>query len=146
MTHVRTQVRAWLQNGLAGSVDAGSRVFQRRALPLPKDLLPTLIFSVQNERSTDVAMGGTQERRLTVRVTACAKGDANSTEDILDRMALFVENVFSANPTMAGLIKDYTYQSAEYAFVGEAEKTLCTLALTFVLTLYTVNTDPQTSI
>lgn len=146
MTHVRTQVRAWLSSHLVGSPDAGARVFARRALPLEKNLSPTLIYSVQNERSADVSMDGTQERVLDVRVTACAKGDADDTEDVLDRLALFVEEVFAGAADMGGLIATYAYQSTEFSFAGEGEKTLCTAALTFALTLYTNRDDPETSL
>lgn len=146
MPHIRTQIRGWLKSNLAGSPDAGSRVFARRSLPLPKDLAPTLNFSFQAERSSDVSMDGTQERMPEVRIAACAKGDAEATEDILDRLALFVEGVFADNPTMGGLIDSYAYQSTEFSFSGEGEKVFCTAALTFVLTLYTKRTNPQTAL
>ncbi|MBX9456129.1 MAG: hypothetical protein KL863_08960 [Rhizobium sp.] len=146
MAHVRTQIREWLKINLAGSADAGPRVFARRTLPLAKELAPTLIFSIQNEMSVDISMSGTQERTEMLRVTACAKGDADETEDQLDRMALFVERVLSGNPCMAGLIQTYAYQSTEFSFSGEGEKTFCTAALTFALTLFTQRTHAETAL
>jgi hypothetical protein len=146
MAHVRKQIRDWVKANLVGSADAGSRVFLRRSLPLEKDLQPTLIASVQNERSTDISMDGSQERIVALRVTACAKGDAEETEDTLDRMAVFVETALADDPDMGGLIETYAYQGTEFSFAGDGERTLCTAALTFALTLYTKRDDPETSL
>lgn len=146
MAHVRTQIRTWLGSHLAGSPDAGSRVFERRSLPLEKNLSPALIYSVQNELSSDVSMDGTQERNVSIRVTACAKGDAAETENILDRLALFVEAVFADAGDMGGLIATYAYQSTEFSFAGDGEKSLCTAALTFALMLHTKRDDPETAL
>lgn len=143
MSHIRTQIRASLKTGLTGSPDAGARVFVRRSLPLAKGLEPTLIFSFQNERSADVSMAVSQERLLEVRITACAKGDAEETEDTLDRLGLFVEQVFANDPSLGGLISTYEYQSTEFGFTGETEMTLCTAAFTFLLTFYTSRDNPE---
>lgn len=146
MTHIRTQIRGRVKTRLSGSPDAGARVLGRRSLPLPRELAPTFIFAFQNERSTDVSMDGTQERVAELRVTACVKGDAEATEDVLDRMGLYAEQRFSADPTLGGLIETYAYQSAEFSFVGEGDQTLCTAAYTFALTYYAKRGDPQTSL
>jgi hypothetical protein len=148
MAHVRTQIRAWLKTNLAGSADAGARVYISRALPLPKDLRPTLLVSIQSESSNDMSMGDDpmQERVPVVRVTACAKGDSEETEDVLDRMAVFVEGVFAGDPTMGGLIQTYSYQTTEFNFGGDNEATLCTAALTFALQVYTRRGDPETAL
>jgi hypothetical protein len=148
MPHIRNQIRMWLKTNLAGSPDAGSRVFIRRAVPLPKGLQPTLLVSIQNEPSTDMSMGDDpmQDRVPQVRITACAKGDAEETEDVLDRLAVFVENQFAVDPTMGGLIQTYAYQLTEFNFSGEGEATLCTAALTFALSVYTRRGDPETAL
>lgn len=146
MTHVRTQIRVAVAALLAGSADAGGRVQGRRSLPQPKGLSPTFIYAFQNERSNDVSMGGTQERVAELRITACAKGDAEATEDILDRMAVHVDQRLSANADLGGLIQTWEYLSTEYSFSGEGEQTLCTAALTYALTYYTRREDSQTSL
>ncbi|MDR7220355.1 hypothetical protein [Aminobacter aminovorans] len=146
MAHVRKQVRSWVKGNLMGSTAAGGRVFVSRTNPLPDALQPTLLIAVQNERSADVSAQGSQRRDIAVRVTACAKGDAEATEDTLDQLAVFVESVFAADPTLGGLAETYEYQSTEFEFNGSGEKTLCTAALTFAVTLFTARTDPETSI
>lgn len=146
MPHNRTKIRGRVKTMLAGSPDAGARVLPRRSLPLPKDLAPTFIFAIQSERSTDVSMDGTQERVAELRVTACAKGDAEATEDVLDRMGLYAEQRFAGDPTLGGLIETYVYQSAEFSFAGDGDQTICTAAYTFALTYYAKRGDPQTSL
>lgn len=141
--HVRKQIRDWLKVALLGSAEAGDRVEVRRALPTEKNVQPTLLIAVQNEQSQDDAMGGSQRREIAVRITAVAKGDAEATEDTLDALAAFVERVFAADPTLGGNAATYEYQATEFAFNGEAERTLCTAALTFTIMVFTDRTDPE---
>lgn len=143
MAHVRKRIRDWLKAALAGSAEAGDRVEVRRALPSEKNLQPTLLIAVQNEQSQDDAQGGSQRREIAVRVTAVAKGDAEETEDTLDALAVFVERVFAADPTLGGIAATYEYQATEFAFNGEAERTLCTAALTFLVLVFTDRIDPE---
>ncbi|TPK38699.1 hypothetical protein [Mesorhizobium sp. B2-5-3] len=146
MSHVRNQLRDWLAANLVGSPQAGSRVEQRRSLPLAKDLRPTFLFEVSNETSTDIDMDGHQQRVIGVRVTACVKDDSSDGEDTLDAMALFVEGVLSDDPTLGGIAQDYAYQATEFNFTGNAERTLCTAALTFAVTVFTARADPETAL
>ena len=146
MAHVRKQLRDWLAANLVGSPQVGFRVEQRRSLPLAKDLQPTLLFEVSNEASADIDMDGNQQRVVGIRITACVKDDSADGEDTLDAMALFVEGVFSTNPTLGGLVQDYAYQATECSFVGNAERTLCTAVLTFAVTVFTARADPQTAL
>ena len=132
----RVEIRDWLLANLVGSMDAGARVLARKALPLAKELAPTFIFSIQNQRSTDISMSGTQLRVDLLRVTACVKGAADETEDTLDRMGMWVEDVLGINPRMGGLIATYEYQGTEFSHAGEGEKTLSTAAFSFALTYY----------
>ncbi|TPN79965.1 hypothetical protein [Mesorhizobium sp. B1-1-2] len=146
MAHVRKQLRDWLRINLAGSPQAGSRVEERRSLPLGKDLKPTLLFEVSNEGSTDLDMDGTQQRVDIVRISACVKDDSVEGADTLDALALFVEGIFSNDPTLGGIAQDYAYQTTEFNFVGTAERTLCVAALTFAVTLFTARADPETAL
>ena len=146
MAHVRKQLRDWLKANLVGSAQAGSRVEVRRSLPLEKTLEPTFVIQVQGERSQDDAMGGKQMRTIEVRIVACAKGDAEATEDILDAMGVFVEGVFSDSPDLGGLAFDYAYTSTEFAFTGTGEQTFCTAAFTFAVLVRTDRTNPETAL
>ena len=146
MAHVRKNLRDWLKDNLAGSTAAGDRVFVRRQLPLEKDFEPTLLISIENERSADQSMDGLQMRAAAVRITACVKDDSESGEDMLDELAAFVEGVFADDPTLGGNADTYEYQATEFAFTAAGEKTLCTAALTFAVTMLTNRADPETLI
>lgn len=143
MAHVRKRIRDWLKVALAGSAEAADRVEVRRSLPTEKGIQPTLLIAVQNEQSQDDAQGGSQQREIAVRITAVARGDAEATEDTLDALAVFVERVFAADPTLGGIAATYEYQATEFAFNGEAERTLCTAALTFSVLVFTDRIDPE---
>lgn len=146
MAHIRKQLRDWMKVNLVGSPQAGNRVYVRRTLPLPKHLQPTLLIAIQNERSVDASMSGSQQRDVAVRITACAKGDAEATEDTLDALGVFVEKKFAAAPDLGGLASTYEYQTTEFEFSGGGEDTLCTAAFTFTVTLFTNRSDPETSL
>jgi len=144
VAHVRKQLRDWLKAELAGSAEAGSRVFVRRSLPLARDLQPTFLLSIENERSADMSMSGSQNRTVAVRITGCVKDDSEDGENTLDAMAVFAEGVFSADPTLGGMAETYEYQATEFAFTAQGETTLCTAALSFAVTLLTARDDPET--
>lgn len=146
MSHVRALIRQRLKLVLSGSPDAGSRVQVRRALPLAKDLDPTLLISIEHERSTDDSMAGGQERIIRFRVAAVAKGDAEATEDTLDRLAVFVERQMALQPPLGGLARSCEYMATEFQFSGEAERTLCVAAMTFEAVVYTGRDNPETAL
>lgn len=146
MPHVRHQLRDYLKPMLAACPDATGGVDVRRTYPLQLGLRSMYLLSVENERSEDVSMGGTQQRRIAVRVVAVAKGDQESDENLLDRMAVFAEAVFSSDPTLGGLASDYEYRSAEFSTGSAGEKVLSVVALTFDVVVMTSRTDPETAI
>jgi hypothetical protein len=146
MTHVRKQIRDWLMANLAGSAEAGSRVHDQRALPLAKDGVPALLFSIQSEQVSEQDFEHTQERIVTLRVTGVVKDDSSSGGDTLDALGVFVEGRFSSDPTLGGIVKRYEYQGADFAFAGDGEKTLCTMAMRFAVQIFTERSDPETAI
>lgn len=146
MAHIRKQLRDWLKGAMTGSPEAGDRVFVRRSFPLGKDLQPSFLVSVENERSADVSMGVTQERVLSVRIVAVAKGEQEADEDMLDAMCVFVEGIFSSDPTCGSLAQTYEYQSTEFSTGALGEKVVSTAALTFAVTVYTRRDAPQTAL
>jgi hypothetical protein len=146
MAHVRKQIRDWLAANLTGSASAGERVYDQRALPLAKQGVPALLFSIQGEQVSEQDFEHTQQRIETLRVMAVVKGDSASAGDTLDTLGVFVEGRFSSNPTLGGIVKRYEYQGADFAFAGDGEKTLCTMAMRFVLQLFTERADPETAI
>lgn len=146
MAHIRKQIRDWYASNLKGSAEAGDRVYDQRTLPLAKQGVPAFIFSVQGERVRAADYEETQERLVTMRVTALVKDDSADGGDTLDAMGLFVEKVHSDNPKLGGLVTRYEYQGCNFSFVGEGERTLCILAMDFVLQVFTERADPETAI
>jgi hypothetical protein len=144
--HVRSQLRDWYAAHLVGSAEAGSRVYDQRALPLAKHGIPAFTFALQGERVNAMDFEETQERLFTMRVTAVVKDDSAAGGDTLDAMGLFVERVHSDDPTLGGLAKRYEYQGAEFSFAGDGEKTLCVMAMTFVVQVFTERADPTAAI
>jgi hypothetical protein len=146
MAHVRKQIRDWLAANLTGSPIAGDRVYEQRTLPLAKQSVPALIFSLQGEQVAEQDFEHTQERIVTLRVTAVVKGDSSPAADTLDALGVFVEGKFSSDETLGGLATRYEYQGADFAFNSDGERTFCTMAMRFMLQLFTERDDPETAI
>lgn len=142
MPHVRKGLRDFVKANLVGSPQAGDRVHVRRTLPLEKNLEPTFLVAIQNERSSDAAMGGSQIRAIEFRVSACVKGDGEAAEDTLDDMCVFAEKTFAG---IGGGAQTYEYQSTEFNFDASGERTLCVATMTFVAVIYTDRGDPETA-
>lgn len=146
MAHVRKQLRDYLKPRLEGTPDAGDRVLVRRSLPLSRTMEPTYLLSIENERSADMSMSGSQNREIAVRITGVVKGDQEAGEDALERLAVHAESVFSADPTLGGLAQTYEYQSTEFSTGGEGDKVVSAAALTFAVTVFTDRGDPETAL
>lgn len=142
MAHVRTSLRNWLKTSLTGSPQAGDRVYVRRTLPLEKNLKPSLLIAIHNERSNEAAMGGSQIRRVEFRVSACVKGDGEAAENILDTLCVFVEKKLSMP---GGGAQNCEYQATEFNFDASGERTLCVATMTFVAVIYADRADPETA-
>lgn len=146
MSHVRKQVRDWLKANLAGSAQAGSRVYVRRALPIAKDSAAVLLIDIDGEGLAEISMDGLMERQVRFTIRGAAKGSAETTENLLDALGVFVEETIDANKTLGGLAKDCTPESSNFSFSADGEKTLGTLSMNYVATVHSLRGDPETAI
>ena len=147
MTHARTQIRKAVVNALKANTAAENRVYESRVYPLDDPKLPALLVYTPQESmgQPSIQRPRTQMRQLQLMVEGYlkARGDIDSDANAL---ALEVEQLIGADPTLGGLVKDAMLDTTATRLSGEGEKPVAIISLTFVI-LYSVKENaPQTLI
>ncbi len=145
MKHARTQIRNAVTTLLKGNTTAGNNVYEARVYPLNDPKLPALLIYTKQETVGEQSMSRprTQQRELFVTVEAYVKARGNVDEDT-DNLAMEIEQLIAADPTLGGLVKDTALDTTETQFSDDGEKPVAVAILTFSV-LYTVKEhEPQT--
>lgn len=145
MKHARTQIRNAVTALLKGNTTAGNNVFEARVYPINDPKLPALMIYTKQETVGEQSMSRprTQQRELFVTVEAYVKARGNVDEDT-DNLALEIEQLIAADPTLSGLVKDTALDTTETQFSDDGERPVAVAILTFSV-LYTVKEhEPQT--
>ncbi|WP_131820987.1 hypothetical protein [Ensifer sp. LCM 4579] len=146
MTHIRTTIRAYVVAMIKGSALVGSRVEASRARPLRRGELTSAFVYTPAEQSEDIDTDGSQNRRIRVKIDVVTKGEEDGRQDDLDGFALYVEQKFAADPHLGGLASATEYRSTDFAANTEGEKTLQVMSITYEVTAFTLNSDPETTL
>jgi hypothetical protein len=145
MTHARTQIRQAVVALLAGNTAAGSRVYASRVHPLDDPKLPALcVFSPQESMGNPTMQRPrTQQRTLQLVIEGYvkARGDIDAEADTL---ALEVEKIIGADPTLGGLVKDAMLDTTSTQLSGEGERPVAIITLTFAVLYCVKENAPQT--
>lgn len=145
MTHARTQIRQAVVNLLTGNTSAGSRVYASRVYALDDPKLPALLVFTPQEGMGNPSMQRprTQQRNLQLVIEGYvkARGDIDAEADAL---ALEVEQIIGADPTLGGLVKDATLDTISTQLSGEGEKPVAIISLTFAVLYCVKENAPQT--
>ena len=147
MSHVRTQIRQAVVALLNGNTEAGTRVFSSRVHPLDDAKLPALLVYTPQENMGERSMQRprTQQRQLQLAVEGYvkARGDIDAEADSL---ALEVEQLIGADPTLSGLVKDITLDSTSTQLSGEGERPVAVITITFAALYCVKENAPQTPV
>jgi hypothetical protein len=147
MSHARTQIRQAVVALLNGNTEAGNRVFSSRVHPLDDAKLPALLVYTPQENIGERSMQRprTQARQLQLAMEGYlkARGDIDAEADAL---ALEVEQLIAADPTLAGLVKDISLESTATQLSGEGEKPVAVITLTFAVLYCVKENAPQTPV
>ncbi len=142
--HARTQIRQAIIAALIGNTSAGNNVFEARVYPLNDPKLPALLIYTKQETigEQSISHPRTQQRELELTIEAYVKVRGN-VDEVTDNLAMEIEQVISADPTLGGLVKDTALDTTETQFSDDGEKPVAVAILTFSV-LYTVKeTNPD---
>ena len=142
--HLHKQIRDALKTQLTGLASSGARVYANRLQPLPDNLSPTLLITLDEEQATagTVHAPTLLERELTAVVTAVAKATAGL-DDALDQMSQEVEIALSSGIAVgaAMLYPIYSGMSFEDA---QGDKPVGVKRMTFSINYLAMNSAPDT--
>ena len=113
--HLHTQIRGAVVSKLTGLATTGPRVYANRLMPLPDNLAPTLLVTLDEERIDDRTINApyAAQRVLDVVVTAAAKASAGL-DDTLDQMGKEVETALAAGITLGTRTLEVLYAGMSY--------------------------------
>ncbi|MCH2547309.1 MAG: hypothetical protein MK052_06855 [Alphaproteobacteria bacterium] len=147
MKHARTQIRNAVTALLKGNTTAGNNVYEARVYPIDDPKLPALLIYSKQEVVGEQSMSRprTQQRELMITVEAYVKARGNVDEET-DTLAMEIEQLIAADPTIGGLVKDTALDTTETQFSDDGEKPVAVAILNFS-TLYVVKEhEPETLI
>lgn len=147
MKHARTQIRNAVTTLLKGNTTAGNNVYEARVYPLDDPKLPALLVYTKQETVGEQSMSRprTQQRELMVSVEAYVKASGN-VDEYTDNLAMEVEQLIAADPTLGGLVKDIALDTTETQFHGDGEKPIAVAILTLSVLYMVKEHEPQTLI
>jgi hypothetical protein len=149
MAHVRAQIRAAVIAVLTGLETTGARVFSGRTRALGAEHEPTLLVYCTDETSDTDTIGPRSKllRTLQVNVEGRAVGsDSGDLEDLLDQIAVEVEPVMVADPTLNGLSKEVTLIASRINLQSPGENYAGEIRMEYRVTYRTVESEPQIAV
>jgi len=145
MAHVRAKIRNALKSALTGLSITGSNVFKSKAYPRHADQLPALLIYSGAEESEPVDFDDATDRDYDVVVEAALFASAEQVDDLLDDIAVEVENAILVDQTLGGLAKSTTLTGSEPDTSLDGEMPFGSLAMTFTVN-YVAASDPEQSL
>ena len=147
MTHACTQIGQAVATMLKNNASAGANVFEARAYALDDPKLPALLVYTKQETvgQTSMSYPRTQQRELQMSIEAYVKA-RGKVDDDTDTLALEIEQLIAADPTLGELVRDVVLDTTETLISDEGEKPIAVAVLNYAV-LYTVKEhEPQTLI
>lgn len=152
-THARTQIRREVKQALHNLPTTQGRVFTGRAYPLSEKERPGLFVVTPTERSEVSSIGAVKlDRVAEIMIVGYADGPQDSVEDLLDQMALEVEQAIAVSLAdkstgLGVLVKEMVLVRTEKNIpTDEAKRVIGEVRLAFETLFRTTRAAPETII
>ena len=139
MPHLRQAIRAAVVAALVGQTPAGARVIGTRFVPWRPVELPGIgVYTLRERVEEDSRQTAPREleRRLELAIEACVKAD-EEIDDNLDALALSIERVLHADPTLGGLVSDLVLAQTEVDVLEGADQPIGVIRLVYEVWYFT---------
>ncbi len=146
MTHARAIIRksvvSLLKHSKSLTKAVGGNIYESKVYPV--DNTPSIIVYTPSEQVIDYTIGypRSQTRQLSLIIEIYAK-ENTSIDQISDSLALEVEEIIAADPTLGKMVKDVVLHSSETIFSGDGDKPIAVATLTYHITYRTKETLPN---
>src|SRR5262249_8060575 len=135
--HPRKQIRDKVVSLLIGKTDASSNVFPSRVRPIEEPILPTIQVYANSETSEIWQEAPREyERKLSLSVQITAKAD-DSLEDVLDQIALQVEDALRQDHTLGESCRDVVLTGTELTLNQNGNTLIGSCVITYDILYYT---------
>lgn len=137
--HQRTVIRRAVRDFLKGKTAAGNMVEATRRDKYRQNELPAIaIYTPADDVDEDSKDTSPRElkRDLTVRIVGRVK-DSERVDDVMDALALEIENVMHADPYLGGVAGDSILRGTEVGIDDEGERPIGVITLTYSVTYRT---------
>ena len=147
MAHVRQQIRDAVVVAVTNLTTTGSNVFRSRVFPLESAKLPALAVYTKSETIEYETMNfpRSTNRTLNLGVEAFVKS-SNNFDNLLDNIAVEVEEALTTNATLQNLVKDTRIASFEADYSGDGETTIGIGRFDVVLEYRTLENDVENAV
>lgn len=147
MAHARTQVRDAVLAAVTGLTTAKRNAFASRVHPVNENEMPCVLVFTRDEPAELITMSPPRGQKRTVNVMV--EGYVKHTEgydDKLDKIAVEVEKALYNNPSLQAVVRDIFLVNTEINLVGDADKPVAVVSMSFSAQYYTRENDPETII
>ena len=136
--HPRKQIRDKVVSLLIGKTDAGNKIFPSRGRPVEEQAFPA-IQVYANAESSEIWQEAPREyeRKLSLAIQITAKAD-DSLEDVLDQLALQVEDVLRQDHTLGELCRDVILTGTELTLNQNGDTLIGSCNITYEIPYYTL--------
>lgn len=147
MAHLRKQIRDNIITAVTGLTTTGTKVFNHRAYPLGSNKLPGICVYTQDESTVYQSISPPRSvmRTLTVVIEAYVKATSGY-DDIIDQIALEVEEAVTADVTRGGLAKDTRVTGFTSEVSADGEQPACVGIIQLQVIYCMAENDPETSV
>lgn len=144
MVHARDQIRDAVLAAVTGLTTTKKNAFASRVHPMNDNELPCVLVFTRNEASQPITQRPPRriERQLTVMVEGYVKL-ATGYDDKLDKIAVEVETAIYNNTSLQSVVRDIFLTGTEIKLIGEAEKPVAAVSMSFLAKYYTLENDSQ---
>jgi hypothetical protein len=147
MTHVRDQIRDAVLATVTNLTTTKKNAFAARVHPVNDNELPCVLVFTSNETSEPITISAPRrmQRTLTVMVEGYAK-TVKGYEDVLDKIAVEVETAIYNSTSLKAVVRDIFLSGTEIKLLGEADKPVAVISMSFTAKYHTLENDSQTLI
>ena len=139
--HKRQEIRNHIRNLLTGKTAAGSRIYFNQAMPAWVEEMPIILVYTDSEDANKFNQSPKMLRKdLQIRIEIVAdgtedmfRGDGKPTQDLLDEIALIVEDEMSRDETLGETVEDSIYNGTEFNFVHEGQNAIGSARLSYLV-------------
>lgn len=132
MPHKRKDIRDAIQTLLVNQTSAGDRVYINRTKLLDKVKLPAILIYIDTETAITRDIRNTSSiRTLVALIQIVASGKDDATDDTLDDVALEIETIMYANPSISAKALGATYTGTEFERDNQGESKIASASLSY---------------